>query len=212
MLKIKTFECNMFAQNTYLVHNSTNAVLFDAGFYESYEFAELQEYLNGNNLTLDSIYLTHAHLDHVFGLDTIRNQYSISVYGHKLEDPVLISAHVIANNYGIGGMLPQNLPDFYLVDNQEIDILNEKVKVLFTPGHSPGSICFYFEEESFVISGDVLFQNSIGRTDLPGGSHEALIKSINEKLFPLPNNTKVYSGHGNPTTIEVEKKFNPFLT
>ena len=129
---------------------------------------------------------------------------------HEREIPVLHSAPVVSKQYGTGVLL-RGLPDYFINEKSELKLGDEKIKILFTPGHSPGSLSFYFEQEKFVLSGDALFQQSIGRTDLPGGDFSTLIQSIHDKLFSLPDETKVYSGHGSVTTIRDEKNFNPFV-
>ena len=120
------------------------------------------------------------------------------------------SAPVVSKQYGIPCDIPPT-PDYFINEKSELKLGDEKIKILFTPGHSPGSLSFYFEQEKFVLSGDALFQQSIGRTDLPGGDFSTLIQSIHDKLFSLPDETKVYSGHGSVTTIRDEKNFNPFV-
>jgi glyoxylase-like metal-dependent hydrolase (beta-lactamase superfamily II) len=128
----------------------------------------------------------------------------------ELELPVLHSAPVVSSQYGVPCDVPP-LPNYFIDEKSELKLGDKAIKILFTPGHSPGSLSFYFEEEKFVISGDALFQQSIGRTDLPGGNFSTLVQSIHNKLFTLPNKTQVYSGHGDVTTIGEEKNFNPFV-
>jgi glyoxylase-like metal-dependent hydrolase (beta-lactamase superfamily II) len=154
---------------------------------------------------------THAHLDHVFGLNYVKEKYpNVPFLLHERELPVLHSAVAVSTKYGVPCDAPPQ-PDRLIDENTELTLGDEKIKILFTPGHSPGSLSFYFEKEKFVISGDCLFQQSIGRTDLPGGDFSTLVQSIHTQLFSLPNETKVYSGHGGVTTIGEEKNFNPFV-
>jgi glyoxylase-like metal-dependent hydrolase (beta-lactamase superfamily II) len=154
---------------------------------------------------------THCHLDHVFGNKFIHERYDLTLYIHEKEKIVLD----LAAASGLKWNMPfENYRGElnYLEEGSMIRLDEDELKVLFTPGHSPGSICFYCQAQGFVIGGDVLFRLSIGRTDLPGGDFDTLASSIREKLFVLPDQTVIYPGHGEPTTIGFEKKNNPFLT
>jgi len=154
---------------------------------------------------------THCHLDHVFGNKFVAETYGLTLQLHEKEKAVLAFAPTSGLMY--------NMPfdnysgEFILLkEGDKISLGKDELEIIETPGHSPGSICFYCSKQNFVISGDVLFQRSIGRTDLPGGDHQTLLKSIRQKLFVLPDETVVYNGHGNSTLIGEEKKYNPFLT
>ncbi len=153
---------------------------------------------------------THCHLDHVFGNKFVYDRYGLALHLHEKERPVLEYAPTAGLQWG---MPFENYRGelVYLQAGDRISIDDDELEVLLTPGHSPGSICFYCRRQHFIISGDVLFYQSIGRTDLPGGDFDTLIKSIREQLFVLPDETIVYPGHGQPTTIGGEKKTNPFL-
>ena len=154
---------------------------------------------------------THCHIDHVLGNHFVLSQYNIPAYCHSLEVPQFISVPAYAPMYGFNKVHIGEPPTLMLNECDEISFGTTTLHCIFAPGHSPGSICFYNKKENVVIGGDVLFRMSIGRTDLPGGNHNLLLKNIREKLFTLPNDTTVYAGHMEPTTIGFEKENNPFL-
>lgn len=211
MLQVKSFVFSPIAENTYVLYNDQNeAIIIDPGCYFDHEKEELAGFISANDLTVRMLLNTHCHLDHVFGNKFVAEKYSLIPLIHKLETEMLSYAPVSGLMYNLPFENFSGEPGF-LEEGQFISIGSDKLKVLFTPGHSPGSISFYNEEQGFVVSGDVLFQQSIGRTDLPGGNLEILLDSIRKQLFSLPENTIVYSGHGSTTTIGEEKKFNPFL-
>ena len=212
MLKIKSFEFSPIQENTYILYNDLNeCAIIDPGCYFDDEKDELAAFITEMDLRPVMLLNTHCHLDHVFGNKFIAEKYNLKLQIHEKEKLVLEFAPVSGLTY--------NMPfDNYkgelvfLKEHDTIKLGNDELKVLFTPGHSPGSLAFYCEKDKFVVSGDALFYRSIGRTDLPGGDHETLLKNIREKLFELPGDTSVYSGHGPVTTIADEKKFNPFLS
>jgi hydroxyacylglutathione hydrolase len=211
MLSVKSFSFNPVQENTYVLYNERDACcIIDPGCYFGNERRTLEEFINEQQLTPKYLLNTHCHLDHVFGNKFISDTYGLLLYLHEKEKVVL--------DYAPAAGLQWNMPfENYmgeLVFLKEGDIIRlgePELKIFFTPGHSPGSICFYCEEQQFIISGDVLFKQSIGRTDLPGGDFETLMNSITQKLFVLPDEVVVYPGHGEPTTIGFEKKNNPFL-
>ena len=211
MLSIKSFEFSPIQENTYVLYNEFNECLFiDPGCYFDEERNELALFVEKNALKPKMLLNTHCHLDHVFGNKFISEKFDLTLQLHEGEVPVLQFAPTSGLMY--------NLPfDNYTGSFeflQEGDVLKlgtDELLVLFTPGHSPASISFYCAAQGFLISGDVLFRQSIGRTDLPGGNYETLITSIKEKLLVLPDETVVYSGHGAPTTIGYEKRNNPYL-
>ncbi len=211
MLQIKAFTFNPVQENTYLLYNEFNeCIIIDPGCYFDKEKEELKSFLNLNKLQPKILLNTHCHLDHVFGNKFIADEYKVTLKTHKLEKAVLEMAPASG--------LMFNLPFdnyqgdvIFLEEGDTITLRDDELEVIHVPGHSPGSICFYCKKQNFIIGGDVLFQNSIGRTDLPGGSHEDLVKNIKEKLFKLPEEVKVYPGHGPATTIGNEIKENPFL-
>ena len=212
MIKVKTFTFNAFQENTYVLYDETSKECFviDPGCSNKTEDQELISFIEANGLVPSKLLNTHCHIDHVLGNQVIADQYNLSLESHRLEIPVLASCEQVSKMYGIPYRGSPDISQFH----EEGDVFHlgdSKIKVLLTPGHSPGSICFYLEEEDVVIGGDVLFQGSIGRTDLPGGNYETLIRSIKTKLLPLPERTTVYPGHGPSTTIGKEKIANPFL-
>jgi len=211
MFQIKTFTFNPVQENTYVLFNEQNeCIIIDPGCYFDAEKEELKSFITLHKLKPKILLNTHCHLDHVFGNKFIAEEYKLTLNAHLLEKQILDMAPASG--------LMFNLPFenyrgelIYLKEGDIVDLREDQLQVIHAPGHSPGSICFYCKKQHFIIGGDVLFQNSIGRTDLPFGNHEDLIKNIKEKLFPLPADTKVYPGHGSPTTIGAEIKDNPFL-
>ncbi|MBK8611490.1 MAG: MBL fold metallo-hydrolase [Chitinophagaceae bacterium] len=212
MLKIKSFEFSPIQENTYLLYNEFNECLIvDPGCYFPEEKEELAAFITQSNLKPTMLLNTHCHLDHVFGNKFIAETYGLTLHLHEKEKKLL--------DYAPTSGLMYNMPfdnykgDYIYVKEGDIVKLGEdELHVIEAPGHSPGHICFYCAKQNFIISGDVLFNRSIGRTDLPGGNHQMLLKNIREKLFVLPDETVVYSGHGPETNIGDEKKYNPFLS
>ena len=211
MFYIKSFTFSPIQENTYILYNETNeAIIIDPGCYFDEEKDAIKKFLQQKQLTPTLLLNTHCHLDHVFGNKFIAEEYNLTLKTHPKEKPMLQMAAASGLMY--------NLPfDSYageiisLVEGDVIKLGEDELKVIEVPGHSPGHICFYCEKQGFLIGGDVLFQNSIGRTDLPGGNHNQLISNIKEKLLILPDEVIVYSGHGPETTIGYEKKNNPYL-
>lgn len=211
MIDIHHFTFGPFEENTYVVSNDDGkAWIIDPGMYYPQENTALFEYLQDNKLVPEKLLLTHAHLDHVFGVHFIHKSFGLTPLLHKDDNFIYQSAVATANHYGLS-MKPLPKVELTLKEDTAMSLGEDSFELLLAPGHSPGSICFYHSKQDFVISGDVLFNNSIGRTDLPGGSHEQLLTSIRTKLMNLPNETKVYSGHGPMTTIGHERISNPFL-
>ena len=211
MLQIKLFEFSPIQENTYVLYNEFNdCLIIDPGCYYDDEKDELVNFLVKMDLKPKMLLNTHCHLDHVFGNKFIAEKFGLTLQIHRNEKLVL--------DFAPKSGLLYNLPfdnyngDFiYLEEGNKILLGNDELTVIEAPGHSPGHICFYCAAQHFIISGDVLFKRSIGRTDLPGGNHETLLKNIREKLFTLPANTQVNSGHGPVTTIGEEKNQNPFF-
>jgi glyoxylase-like metal-dependent hydrolase (beta-lactamase superfamily II) len=209
MLSIETFTFNPFQENTYIVYNdSGSCMVVDPGCYDRREADVLKSFIKENNLSPELLVNTHCHLDHVFGNHVIESAYGLSPYIHPKEQPIFDSVAQVASMYGLN-YTPGGDPLYYTGD--EIRFSGEIFQVLFTPGHAPGHVSLYHADSGMLLSGDVLFRESVGRTDLPGGNMATLMKSIREKLFTLPDDTRVYAGHMGPTTIGHEKKFNPFL-
>ncbi len=212
MLKVHSFEFSPIAENTYVLYNDHgNCIIIDPGCYYPEEKQELFTWIESRGLAPKLLLNTHCHLDHVFGNKDVAERYGLILHIHKKEQVLLEHAPVSGLMY--------NLPfDNYsgslnfLEDGGHVKLDEDVLEIRLTPGHSPGSLSFYNENGGFVISGDALFQRSIGRTDLPGGDHEQLIESIRSRLLTLPGETIVYSGHGPSTTISEEARSNPFLT
>ncbi|RAU82066.1 MBL fold metallo-hydrolase [Pontibacter arcticus] len=210
-MKVTCLTFNPFQENTYLLHDETKAcVVIDPGCYEAHEREELKQYITDNGLKVERLLNTHCHIDHVLGNKFVADTYKVGLEIHAEDEQVLRSVPTYAPNYGFA-MYAELLPTSYLKEGDTIKFGNTELKVIFAPGHAPGHVVFYNEAEKIVIGGDVLFRQSIGRTDLPLGDHNTLIQSIKTKLFTLPDEVTVYPGHGPETTIGHEKKYNPFL-
>lgn len=204
----KNFIFSPFQENTYVLYDSFGkAVIIDPGMQNSREEEELSRFIDENNLKVTRILLTHAHIDHIFGLNYSVSKYNVPVGMHKDSIEVLKQAPNHAKLYGIDF----ELGDFTIETINENDIIEFGMKVLFVPGHVPGHLVFYKEEQAEMWVGDVLFYGSIGRTDLPGGDHNLLIKGIKTKLLTLDDDILVHSGHGEDTHIGFERENNPFL-
>lgn len=211
MLTVKGFVFSPIAENTYVLYNDAReCCIIDPGCYYTNERNELKDFISESQLQPKYLLNTHCHLDHVFGNKFVNETYGLQPYIHPNEKQVLQLAPVSAMMW--------NLPFenyegnvTYVTEKDVIRLGEDELKIIEAPGHSPGHICFYCEAQQFLIGGDVLFRESIGRTDLPGGNHPELIKNIREKLFILPPEVMVYPGHGPETTIGYEIKNNPYL-
>lgn len=191
-----------------LINEKKSCLIFDPGE----EGEKVIKLVEQNGLKPLAIMLTHAHFDHIGAVDTVRNHFQIPVYLHEdeadwLENPVLNGSRFFIPNQ----VITVNQADYLLKGEEQLNIGDFSFSIFETPGHSPGSVSYYFEDAHLVVSGDALFQGSIGRTDLSGGNHEQLIHSIHKKLLTLPEETLVLSGHGPITTISQEMDTNPFL-
>jgi glyoxylase-like metal-dependent hydrolase (beta-lactamase superfamily II) len=212
MLNQKIFTFNLFAENTYLLYNEKgDTIIIDPGCSTPQECNTLANYIEEHKLKPVQLLLTHAHLDHILGNEFIYRKYKLAPYMHKEDLKLLHALEYSATFYGLDGAAPSPEPAGFLNEGDFVTLGNEKLSVIFAPGHSPGSICFYSESEQKLWGGDVLFRQSIGRTDLPGGDFDTLAHQIRTKLFTLPEEVTVFSGHGLPTSIGFEKKNNPFV-
>ena len=208
---VKSFTFNPFQENTYVLSDDTkNCVIVDPGCYNNQEQNELLEYIKRNNLTPQRLLNTHAHIDHVFGNRFVSDYFNLDLELHDLDLPVLDAASYSAKQYGLD-YTTSPLPKKSLKEGNQIKFGNTVLDILHIPGHAPGHVVFYNKAAKIIIGGDVLFRGSIGRTDLPGGNHQDLIKNIKSKLFTLEDDIVVYSGHGPSTTIGYERKTNPFF-
>ncbi|MGZ8544268.1 MAG: MBL fold metallo-hydrolase [Flavisolibacter sp.] len=201
MLTVQPFTFNPVQENTYVVYNEKGqCCIIDPGCYFASEEMELKKFIEDKQLKPIYLLNTHCHLDHIFGNRFIHKTFGLELYLHPLEKPVLDHGPASGQMF----QLPfdnYDGPLHYLEEGNNILIGDEVLEVLFTPGHSPGSISFYSAAHKFLVSGDVIFEGSVGRTDLPGGSFEVLEQSIRTKLYTLPEDVIVYSGHGDSTTI-----------
>ena len=212
MLNIKSFIFNPYQENTYILYDDTKeAIIIDPGNYESHENELVSSFIDKKELNLVKIVLTHCHIDHCLGNKFLFKKYHSKIYIPYDEKSMYENTQHIATVFGFNNYSHQSEHE-YLKENDKLNFGNIELEVLFLPGHSPGHLAYNYKKENICFSGDVLFSNSIGRTDLPGGDYETLIASIKNKLFLLDESTVIYSGHGPKTTLENEKKYNPFLT
>jgi glyoxylase-like metal-dependent hydrolase (beta-lactamase superfamily II) len=211
MLHVKTFTFNPVEENTYILYNDQKeCCIIDPGCYFPAERDELKTGIIKTGLKPVLLLNTHCHLDHVFGNKFVHDTWGLKLHIHEKEKPVLDFSPQSAKIY----QLPFDSytgPIVYLREKTFLRLGKEEIEIRFTPGHSPGSVSFYHEDGNFIVGGDVLFNGSIGRTDLPGGDMDTLVNSIQTQFFTLPDETKVYAGHGPVTTIGFEKMNNPFV-
>jgi glyoxylase-like metal-dependent hydrolase (beta-lactamase superfamily II) len=210
-MNIVKFVFSPFQENTYVLYDKTKeCVIIDPGCYDENERNRLVELIESRGLTPVRLLNTHCHIDHIFGNKFVSEKYNLPLESHKDEQEMIAYSESKASLYGVE-LEPSPAISVFWDEGDIITFGESELAVLFTPGHSPASISFYARKHNFIIGGDVLFRQSIGRTDLQGGNFETLLNSIRTKFFTLPNDTKVYSGHGEVTTVEFEKLNNPFL-
>ena len=206
MMLVAKFTFNPFQENTYVLYDDTKeCVIIDPGCYTSAEQQMLADFIKANGLKPVRLLNTHCHIDHVFGNQFVANTWDLGLEIHEGELPVLKSVPQVCQLYGIPLPDESPMPSAFIKENQEISFGTTRLQTLYTPGHSPASISFYNEADKILIAGDVLFRESIGRTDLPGGNFDTLINSIKTQIFPLGDEVKVFSGHGEDTTVGYEK-------
>jgi len=211
MLKLKKFVFNPFQVNTYLLYaEDKEAMIIDPACSDPGEKLQLREFINEEQIKLKAIINTHCHVDHLLGVEFIRKEYDIEFLCAEEEQFLIDSSEAQADFFGLPLTKP-SAPDRYISESDSLDIGGTAIKIFKIPGHSPGSLAFYIEEANMLFSGDVLFSGSIGRTDLPGGDYQELVKGIQSKILKLDDRIDVYPGHGPPTTIEREMLTNPFL-
>jgi hydroxyacylglutathione hydrolase len=212
MLSIESLVFNSFQVNTYLVRNENgDCLVIDPAFYSPEEISSFDRYISSSGLNLIGQLNTHCHVDHVLGVKHMQTAYNCPLRAHTNESGLLNNAPLMGEVYGLT-VEPLSGIDQAISENETIAIGEDKLKSILVPGHSPGSLSFYSPDAGFVVTGDALFQGSIGRTDLPGGDYDTLINSIRNNLLTLPPETTVYPGHGDPTTIGEEASNNPFLS
>ncbi len=212
-LMIKGFEFNIFGETTYIVWDDTTreAAIVDAGMSNDTERYTIDSFIRKNELKIKYLLNTHIHLDHTFGVPYARERYGVKLSASPLDAPLAERIEQQAVLFHLP-FKPENIViENELHDGDIIRLGQEKLQVIEVPGHTPGGLAFHSPDAQFVLTGDSLFHSSIGRTDLPGGSHSALIRSVTERLLSLPPCTKVYPGHGPATTIEHELHYNPYL-
>lgn len=210
-MEVKTFVFNPIQENTYVLYDNTGeAAIVDAGNFCEEDNLKLSNFISGNSLKVVSVFNTHNHWDHIFGLDFVQKQYKPSIYCHANDLPWIENFQTICESYGFGSRTAP-YPSKYYNDGDTVTFGNTTLKVLHTPGHAAGAVSLYCAEAKMLFSGDTLFFNSVGRADLPGGDESQLIASIKDKLLALPDDTIVLPGHGLRTTIGYERINNPYL-
>lgn len=211
MIKVKALTFNMAQENTYVLFNEQNkAIIIDPGCYYTAEQETLKDFIKDTQLEPVRLLNTHCHLDHVCGNLFVYETYGLELWIPSGEEPVLANAPLSGERWGMP-FKNYDGPVHFLHEGDTVLLGEDELKLILAPGHSPASMCFYSEKDQFLIGGDVLFRDSIGRTDLPGGDHETLLQSIRTQLFPLPDEVTVYPGHGRSTTIGYERRNNPFF-
>lgn len=207
----KHFEFNPFSENTYIIYaDSKEAAIIDPGCSNPHEYRQLVDYIKNEGLKPVLLLNTHCHIDHVLGNHFVYSEYGLAPILHRNELPVLESLAQVAAFYGVDA-IPSPEPLRFIEEHDKLQLGDITLEVLYCPGHSPGGVCFYDAKAKKLWGGDVLFRESIGRTDLPGGDYDTLEHNIHTKLFTLPDEVEVFSGHGIPTTIGYEKVHNPFV-
>lgn len=210
-MQIAIFTFNPFQENTYILYDETSqAVIVDPGCLDINEQNQLEEFIDANDLVIKHLVNTHCHIDHILGNKFVSDKFNLPLTAHQGEKIVLDAQPNVSKMYGIPYVTSPDISVF-LDEGDLLTFGDTKLEIIFAPGHSPAHICLLHKESNQLIAGDVLFKESIGRTDLPGGNHQTLIQNIKDKLMILNEDTIVYPGHGPSTTIGYEKVNNPFL-
>jgi glyoxylase-like metal-dependent hydrolase (beta-lactamase superfamily II) len=208
-VQVSVFQFNAFQENTYVVSNEQGeAIIFDPGCYSKEEEHMLTDFIEENDLSVIAILYTHAHIDHILGAAFVQRKFQAPAYLHALDHSTWTSVASYAHVYGFEAYQIQDIPTHTLEDNQVLKLGAFHIQVRHTPGHAPGHVIYYFESDQFIVNGDVLFKGSFGRVDLPGGDLATLKSSIFNILFQYPEETIVYCGHGQETSIGAEKRTN----
>ncbi len=213
-MRVKAFEFNPLGVNTYVLHDETKeGVVIDAACFYPDKKEELFRYINDQGIAVKHLLNTHLHFDHLFGVNMLSSHFGLTLSCHPGDTYLLDDLPRQLQQFGLPPMDAELKPEIgrFLNEGNTVTFGNQTLEIFHVPGHSPGSIAFYSAPNGYLFGGDVLFHSSIGRTDLHGGSYEALVNGIREKLFVLSNETVVYPGHGPSTTIGYEKKNNPFV-
>lgn len=213
MIKIQCFTVNPLGENCYIASDHTGeGVIIDCGAFGDAEFQLIADYVEKNGILLKHALQTHMHFDHIFGLNHVFDRYGLRPECHEEEEKTYeMNPQLAYDLCRVRLTLPEVALGDRLCDNQEITFGETVFKAIHTPGHTPGGLCFYCEAEGVLFSGDTLFQGSVGRTDPPLGSWRKEIESVTRRILTLPDSTTIYPGHGDPTTVGYEKKYNPFL-
>ena len=212
MVQVKSFTFNFFNENTFVFWDdeTKESAIIDPGVYSSDEQKTLTDFITNQKLNIKFLINTHCHIDHILGCKFVKEKFNPVYYAPEKDILLLENSVMQAQMFDINFEEPPS-PDKLINDETELFLGDSKIVFLFTPGHTPGEYCLYLEKEKICITGDVLFKEGIGRTDLWGGNYDALINSIENKLFSLPDDVKIYPGHGDESTIGYEKQYNPFL-
>jgi len=211
-MKIKSFTFNPFEENTYVIYdNSNKCIIIDPGCYTEDEKKTLRNFIDNEKLEPVKLINTHCHIDHILGNKFVHEQWGVELYMHRKDATLLKNSEDIAKMYGFRDYVIYSSQKHFLNEGDRFTFGESHLEILFTPGHSPGHICLYSEDNNIIISGDLIFYKSIGRTDLAGGDYNTLIKSIKNKIYPLSNETQILCGHGPSTNLGYEKEHNPFL-
>ena len=212
MVQVKSFTFNFFNENTFVLWDdeTKESAIIDPGVYSSDEQITLTDFITNQHLNVKFLINTHCHIDHILGCKFVKKKFNPVYYAPEKDILLLENSVMQAQMFDINFEEPPS-PDKLINDETELFLGDSKIVFLFTPGHTPGEYCLYLEKEKICITGDVLFKEGIGRTDLWGGNYDALINSIQNKLFSLPDDVKIYPGHGDESTIGYEKQYNPFL-
>ena len=214
MLNVMTFEVNMLCENCYVVSDETQqAVIIDCGAFYPYDKEAILNYISSKSLEVKHILCTHTHFDHIFGLPFAAKEWGINPIFHEGDAKLYQNMKKQVADF-IGHVYQEEMPPVaqYIKEGDEITFGHHQFKVIHTPGHSKGGVSFYCAQEKILFSGDSLFAQSIGRTDLPDGNYKHLIENLTTKILTLPEDTIVYPGHGPTTTIKKEKQSNPYLS
>lgn len=208
---IQAFTFSPFQENTYVIADDATgeAVVIDPGCYEQAEKETLSRFIDEHKLNLNYLLLTHAHLDHVFGVAYLKRRYGVKAYLHRLDEVIYNDVPTRCSLYGLRGYEHSEI-DEWLKESDQFQFGSTTLDVVFTPGHAPGHVAFINHAERYVVGGDVLFRGSVGRTDFPYCNAADLLASIKTQLYTLPDDYTVYPGHMEPTTIGQEKRTNPF--
>ena len=205
-MKIESLVLGMVQTNCYLLINRSTSECIIVDPADSPQ--KIENHITRQGYHPVAILLTHGHFDHILGVNALKKTFSIPVYAAKDEEEILThSGKNLSSQFGTDYKVNA---DYQLEDGAELSLAGTKIKAMLTPGHTKGSMCYYFEEDGFLISGDMLFCESVGRTDLPTGNSTEIMKSLREKVLVLPDETIVYPGHGEVTDIAHEKAYNPY--